>query len=107
MAVLVNPANPTTGAVLKELEGAAQALRVTLHVLAVREHQEIDDAFAVMARERAEALLVVACTRTWSHKRSVRLYRVRGPSLAMAPTKPTRARAMAPVTPWGCVQTPP
>ena len=60
MAVLVNPANPITGAVLKELEGAAQALRVMLHVLAVREHQEIDDAFAVMTRERAEALLVVS-----------------------------------------------
>jgi putative ABC transport system substrate-binding protein len=60
VAVLVNRANPTTGAVLQELEGAAQALRVTLHVLAVREHQEIDDAFAVMARERAEALLVVS-----------------------------------------------
>jgi putative ABC transport system substrate-binding protein len=60
VAVLTNPANPAAGAVLKELEGAAQALRVTLHVLEVREHQEIDDAFAAMARERVEALLVVA-----------------------------------------------
>ena len=59
VAVLANPANPSTGAALKELEGAAQALRVTLHVLEVREYQEIDDAFAAMARERVEALLVV------------------------------------------------
>ena len=59
VAVLANPANPVTGAALKELEGAAQALRVTLHVLEARDHQEIDDAFAAMARERVEALLVV------------------------------------------------
>ena len=59
VAVLANPANPSTGAALKELEGAAQALRVTLHVLEARDHQEIDDAFAAMARERGEALLVV------------------------------------------------
>jgi putative tryptophan/tyrosine transport system substrate-binding protein len=60
VAVLANPANPSTGAALKELEGAAQALRVTLHVLEAREPQEIDDAFAAMGRERVEALLVVA-----------------------------------------------
>jgi ABC-type uncharacterized transport system substrate-binding protein len=59
VAVLANPANPSTGAALKELEGAAQALRVTLQVLEARDHQEIDDAFAAMARERVEALLVV------------------------------------------------
>ena len=53
-------ANPGTGAALKELEGAAQALRVTLHVLEARAPQEIDDAFAAMGRERVEALLVVA-----------------------------------------------
>jgi putative ABC transport system substrate-binding protein len=60
VTVLANPANPGTGAVLKELESAAQALRVTLRVLEAREPQEIDDAFAAMARERAEALLVVS-----------------------------------------------
>ena len=44
---------------LTELEGAARALRVKLHVVEARERQEIDAAFAAMARERAEALLVM------------------------------------------------
>jgi putative ABC transport system substrate-binding protein len=60
VAVLANPANPTTGASVKALEGAAQALRVTLHVWEARAPQEIDDAFAAMGRERVEALLVVS-----------------------------------------------
>ena len=59
VAVLANPANPPTADALKELEGAARALRVKLHVLEARERQEFDAAFAAMARERAEALLVV------------------------------------------------
>ena len=44
---------------MKELEGAARALRVKLRLLEARERQEIDAAFAAMARERAEALLVL------------------------------------------------
>ena len=59
VAVLANPANPGMAEALKELEGAARALRVKLHVLEARERQEIDAAFAAMARERAEALLVM------------------------------------------------
>ena len=59
VAVLANPANPVTAGGLKELEGAAQVLRVKLHVLEARERQEIDAAFTAMARERAEALLVM------------------------------------------------
>ena len=60
VAVLANPANPAIRGVLKELEDAARALRVKLHVLEVRERQGIDDAFAAIARERAGALLVVS-----------------------------------------------
>jgi ABC-type uncharacterized transport system substrate-binding protein len=60
VAVLANPANPATSTALKELEGAAQVLRVMLHVLEAREHQAIDDAFAAMGSARVEALLVVA-----------------------------------------------
>jgi putative tryptophan/tyrosine transport system substrate-binding protein len=60
VAVLANPANPTTGAAVKALEGAAQALRVTLHVWEARAPQEIEAAFAAMGKVRVEALLVVA-----------------------------------------------
>ena len=59
VAVLANPLSLRTAGRLKELEGAARTLRVKLHVLEAREHQEIDAAFAMMARERAEALLVM------------------------------------------------
>ena len=59
VTVLGNPVNPVTADALKELEGAARALRVKLHVLEARERQEIDAAFAAMAREQAEALLVL------------------------------------------------
>ena len=59
VGVLANPANPGTARRLKEVEGAARALRVKLHVLEARERQEIDAAFAAMAKERAEALLVL------------------------------------------------
>jgi putative ABC transport system substrate-binding protein len=59
VGVLANPANPATARGLKMVEGAARALRVKLQVLEARERHEIDAAFAAMARERAEALLVL------------------------------------------------
>ena len=59
VAVLANPANPGSAEAVKELEGSARVLRVKLHVLEARERQMIDTAFAAMARERAEALLVM------------------------------------------------
>jgi putative ABC transport system substrate-binding protein len=60
VAVLANPVNLSTAEALKELEGAARALRVKLQVLTARERQEIDTAFATMARERVQALLVTS-----------------------------------------------
>ena len=59
VAVLANATAPTAEAQLKELEGAARALRVKLQVLGVRGPQEIEDAFSAMTKERAGALLVL------------------------------------------------
>jgi putative ABC transport system substrate-binding protein len=59
VGVLANPAGPATARRLKEVESAARALRVKLLVQEARELQEIDAAFAAMARERAEGLLVL------------------------------------------------
>jgi putative ABC transport system substrate-binding protein len=59
VGVLANPAGPATARRLREVDRAAQVLRVKLQVLEAREVQEIDAAFAVMARKRAEALLVL------------------------------------------------
>jgi ABC-type uncharacterized transport system substrate-binding protein len=60
VAVLRNPASPTNVVVSKDLERAAAALRLKLQMLDARERQEIDDAFAAMARGRAGAVLVVS-----------------------------------------------
>ena len=59
VAVVANPTNPRTAEALKELERAAPALRVKLDVLEARERQEIEAAFAAMARERLKAFLVM------------------------------------------------
>jgi len=60
IAVLANPTSPTTAASLKDVEGAAQRLRVKLQVLRIREPQQIDNAFVAMSNERAGALLVMS-----------------------------------------------
>jgi putative ABC transport system substrate-binding protein len=58
VAVLVNPANPLAGTMVKDLEEAARTLRVKLQVLEARDPQEIDEAFSAMTRERSGALLL-------------------------------------------------
>ena len=60
IAVLWNPATPSHGPGLKAIEVAAPALGVRVQSLAVRAPEDFEGAFAAMARERAEALLVIA-----------------------------------------------
>jgi len=60
VALLWNPANPGSAPQLREAEAAARALGVRLQALEVRVPQDIEGAFAVMTRERAGALLVLA-----------------------------------------------
>ena len=60
IGALWNPANPGNAPFVKELEAAAQALKVQLHPVPVREPKEIDSAFGALARARVEALVVVA-----------------------------------------------
>jgi putative ABC transport system substrate-binding protein len=59
VAVLANPANPSTAAQLRETQRAAQALQVQLHLVEVRGPQELDHAFATIRRVSADALLVL------------------------------------------------
>jgi putative tryptophan/tyrosine transport system substrate-binding protein len=57
--VLVNPANATgTEATLRDVEAAARAMGLQIHVLKASTSREIDAAFATLVRERAEALFV-------------------------------------------------
>jgi putative tryptophan/tyrosine transport system substrate-binding protein len=59
VAVLVNPANPTTTeATLRDVQEAARTIGLQIQVLNATTIGEIDAAFATLARERADALFV-------------------------------------------------
>jgi putative ABC transport system substrate-binding protein len=60
VAVLVNPANGSHFAWLREAKAAARSLRIQLQALEARTPGEFDHAFAAMTRQRAGALLVLA-----------------------------------------------
>ena len=58
IAVLVNPANPTTEATLRDIPEAARALGLQIQVLHAGTSREIETAFATLVRHRADALFV-------------------------------------------------
>jgi putative ABC transport system substrate-binding protein len=58
MALLVNPANPSSGAVISELKGAAPTLGLQLHVLQARTEGDFDTAFVTLRQLGAEALVI-------------------------------------------------
>ena len=68
IAVLWNPSNPWHPLALKGAETAARSLAVQLHSVEVRGPAELDDAFATIVRERAEAVLVLADPMTFFHR---------------------------------------
>jgi putative ABC transport system substrate-binding protein len=59
IALLVNPANPVAAkAQAKELEAAVRSLGIDLPLVKASNPIEIEDAFSVLARDRAEALQI-------------------------------------------------
>jgi putative ABC transport system substrate-binding protein len=60
VAILSNPANAYHQLAIREVNVAAQSLGVQLQLLEARGPNEFDGAFAAMAKERVEALLVVS-----------------------------------------------
>ena len=60
VAVLWNPGNPGNAPQLRAAEAAGQALGIRLQALEARTPDDLDPAFAAMARQRADALLVFA-----------------------------------------------
>jgi putative tryptophan/tyrosine transport system substrate-binding protein len=59
VAVLVNPANATIAeATLRDVEPAARAMGLSIQILNASTGREIDAAFATLARERVDALLL-------------------------------------------------
>jgi putative ABC transport system substrate-binding protein len=58
VAVLVNPATTNTEAAMKDVEAAARALGLQIHVLNATTNREIDAAFTTFARDGLQALFV-------------------------------------------------
>jgi putative ABC transport system substrate-binding protein len=59
VAVLANPANPSTAAQLRETQRAAQALQIQIHLVEVRGPHELDSAFSTIRHVPADALMVL------------------------------------------------
>ena len=70
-AVLLNPDHPPNVAQLKETQGAARILGVTLQTLEVRRSEDFERAFAAIAREHAEAVVVLPDGFTVSHRNQI------------------------------------
>jgi putative tryptophan/tyrosine transport system substrate-binding protein len=58
VAVLVNPSNPTTETVMRELQTAAVTLGLQLSILRASTEAEIDDAFTSLRQQRASVLVI-------------------------------------------------
>ena len=58
VAFLVNPTNPVTEGDIKDMEAAARSVGQRIIVVNASNENEIDEAFSMMAREQANALLV-------------------------------------------------
>jgi putative ABC transport system substrate-binding protein len=58
VAALVNPTNPSSETELSEMQEAARALGLELHVLKASSERDIDTAFATLVQQRAGALLI-------------------------------------------------
>jgi ABC-type uncharacterized transport system substrate-binding protein len=71
VAVLWNAGNPARPDAFREIEATARVLGLQLHSFAVRHPDELDSAFAAMARERAEALITLGDAVLWNHRTRV------------------------------------
>jgi ABC-type uncharacterized transport system substrate-binding protein len=60
IGLLINPTNPVAKTLSRDLEAAARALGLELHVLHASTERDIDDAFATLVQRRAGALVIAA-----------------------------------------------
>src|SRR5438105_5887750 len=69
VAILSNPADPLSFALqMKEVEATARSLRIPLQHVEAKGPEDFDSAFAAMARERADALLVGGTSTFLAHR---------------------------------------
>ena len=70
-AVLWNAANPANASAWRETESAARVLGVSLQPHEVRVSQDLEAAFAAMAEERADALLLLEDQLTFQYRQEI------------------------------------
>ena len=70
-AVLINPGETYVTAELKALELAARSLNIALQVIEVHQVGDFEGAFARMANERCDALLIPNAGLTFTHRRLI------------------------------------
>src|SRR5258706_5247196 len=68
VAILSNPADPSFALQVTEVEAAARTLRMRLQHVEAKGPEEFDSAFAALARERADALLVNGTSTFLAHR---------------------------------------
>jgi putative ABC transport system substrate-binding protein len=68
IGILVNPANPWHPLALKSAQGAPRSLGVELRRVEVRRPEDLDPAFAAMARDQIGAALVLSDPMTSFHR---------------------------------------
>ena len=79
VAILSNPADPLSFALqMKEVEATARSLRIPLQHVEATGPEEFDSAFAAMARERADALLVGGTSTFLAHRKKLAELAVKG-----------------------------
>jgi putative ABC transport system substrate-binding protein len=71
VAVFWNPANPANASVWKETQAAARALGLQLQSQEVRGPQDLEGAFALTAKTRADALLVLSDSLINMHRQQI------------------------------------
>jgi putative ABC transport system substrate-binding protein len=69
VAVLSNPANPSHAEVTQYVDASARSLGVETHSYRARTPADFEGAFAAMARERSDALLVIADATFGMHRK--------------------------------------
>ena len=78
VAVLLNPADPGWATQMREADAAARSLGIRLQQMEARSPEEFKGAFAAMARERAQALLVAGGTTFLVHRTNLAELAVKG-----------------------------
>jgi putative ABC transport system substrate-binding protein len=68
VAMLSNPADPSFALQVRDVEATARSLRIRLQHVEARGPEEFESAFAAMARERADALLVTGSSTFLAHR---------------------------------------